>query len=55
MLRWIKRAAMLAALAGALRWVLNSRARHERTRGGVVPTIGGDTWPPVPVNPVGKG
>jgi len=55
MLRWIKRAAILAAVAGAVRWLLNSRTRHERARGGVVPTIGGDTWPPVPVNPVGKG
>ena len=55
MLRWIKRAALMAAVAVAVRWLLNSKARHERARSGVAPTIGGDTWPPVPVNPVGKG
>lgn len=53
--RWIRRAALLAAMAAAVRWVLTSKARHERARSGVVPTIGGDTWPPVPVNPVGRG
>jgi hypothetical protein len=55
MIRWLKRAATLLVVAAAVRWLLNSKNRHDRARSGVAPTIGGDTWPPVPVNPVGKG
>jgi hypothetical protein len=55
MYRWFKRLALLALVGAVARWLLNSKARHDRARSGVAPTIGGDTWPPVPVNPVGKG
>jgi hypothetical protein len=54
MYRWLKRLA-LAVLVGAVARRLLDRSRHDRARSGVAPTIGGDTWPPVPVNPVGKG
>ena len=55
MVRWVVRLVVLALVAAAIRWLLTSRDRHSRARSGVAPTIGGDTWPPVPVNPVGKG
>jgi hypothetical protein len=42
----------LVAVAGAaLSRVLRSGGTADRTEGRAVPGIGGDTWPPVPVNP----
>ena len=42
---WVRRTVVLAAIAVA---VLVAR-RSGNTGGGVIPVIGGDTWPPVPV------
>jgi hypothetical protein len=45
LLRWARRLAVLAVVI-----VVIDRVRASRSSGGGVPTIGGDTWPPVPVN-----
>lgn len=52
MLKWIRRLVLLAILAAVVARVLKS----TKGEGGVVgreafPSIGGDTWPPVPLNP----
>jgi len=39
----------VVAAAGAARLFLAPRTGSTRSTG--VPTIGGDTWPPVPLNP----
>jgi hypothetical protein len=44
----LRRFAVLAALVG-IGWVLTKNRNAKRTL--VAPTIGGDTWPPVPVKP----
>jgi hypothetical protein len=54
MFRWLKRLALMALLAAAVRWLVGATTRRQRNRGGSAPTIGGDTWPPVPVNPSRK-
>jgi hypothetical protein len=43
----LRRVAVFAALIG-IGWVL-TKTRADRTV--VAPTIGGDTWPPVPLKP----
>ena len=53
-MRWLKWVAVLAPVAVAFRWIITTQDRRHRVRSGVAPTIGGDTWPPVPVNPTGK-
>jgi hypothetical protein len=55
MLRRAKRLILLATAAGVVIGVLRSIARSDRVPSGAVPGIGGDTWPPVPVNPAGRG
>ena len=42
---WILRGMLLALLAA----VVVGAARRGRTAEGLIPVIGGDTWPPVPV------
>jgi hypothetical protein len=52
--RMQKRLLMVGLVAGAgaaLSRVLRSGGTAERAEGRTVPGIGGDTWPPVPVNP----
>jgi len=39
----------VVAAVGAARLILAPRTGSTRSTG--VPTIGGDTWPPVPLNP----
>jgi hypothetical protein len=51
MLRWLRRLALVALLGAAVRWVVGARSRRNQDRSSAPPIIGGDTWPPVPVNP----
>jgi hypothetical protein len=51
MLRWLRRLALVALLGAAVRGLVGATSRRNRDRNGAPPTIGGDTWPPVPVNP----
>ncbi len=53
-IKWAKRLALLAAVGAVVRRVLDSKARSGQAGSEPVPTIGGDTWPPVPTNPSGK-
>jgi hypothetical protein len=46
---WAAIAAGVLAAAGAARLMLTPRTGTSRASG--IPTIGGDTWPPVPLNP----
>ncbi len=55
MLRWLRRLALVTLLAAAARWLVGAMSRRNRDRNGGPPTIGGDTWPPVPVNPARDG
>ena len=55
MLRRAKRLILLATAASVVIRVLRSIARSDRVSSGAVPGIGGDTWPPVPVKPAGRG
>ena len=51
---WIRRSLLLALLAAAT--VAVTRTLGTRgPDGGLVPSIGGDTWPPVPVKDVRPG
>lgn len=45
---WIRRLLVLALVAGVVSAVVRAFA-PEDADGGLVPPIGGDTWPPVPV------
>ncbi len=47
-LKWTRRLAVLAALAALVARVLESTGQAGPQR---APVIGGDTWPPVPLNP----
>lgn len=47
--RWSRRLALLALVGAVMQWIVKDRS--SRSRSDVVPTIGGDTWPPVPVKP----
>jgi hypothetical protein len=51
LVKWSIRLTLVAVAATAVARVLGARSdtagRTERS----IPTIGGDTWPPVPVNP----
>jgi len=49
-LRWMGRLALLAAAVAIVRRLLDSDNRPGRGAN-AAPTIGGDTWPPVPLNP----
>ncbi|HEX3980215.1 MAG TPA: hypothetical protein VHW93_03280 [Acidimicrobiales bacterium] len=49
LVRWLKRMALLALVGAVVQWILKGGA--SRSRGDIAPTIGGDTWPPVPVKP----
>ena len=51
MLRWLKRLALVALLVAIVRRLVGAGSRGDRDRNGAPPTIGGDTWPPVPVKP----
>jgi hypothetical protein len=55
MVRRAKRLILLAAAASVVIRILRFIARSDRARTGSVPGIGGDTWPPVPVKPAGRG
>jgi hypothetical protein len=45
LVRWAKALVVVAVVL-----VVINRVRASGSAGGDVPTIGGDTWPPVPVN-----
>jgi len=52
--KWARRLAVLAAVAAIVRRIVDSGSRTGQTGpggSGPAPTIGGDTWPPVPTNP----
>lgn len=48
-IREVKRVAIIAAMGGLIGWIVHSRGSTRTLE--VNPVIGGDTWPPVPVNP----
>ncbi|HWE70966.1 MAG TPA: hypothetical protein VG205_11410 [Acidimicrobiales bacterium] len=50
LLKWSVRLAVVAGVATAVSRALGSRSGADGTSGPIA-TIGGDTWPPVPVNP----
>jgi hypothetical protein len=49
LIRWFRRLVLLALAGAFVQWLL--KGRSDRSRNNVTPTIGGDTWPPVPVKP----
>ncbi len=49
MFRWLRRLALLALLVAVVRRLVGAGAGRDRDGHGAPPTIGGDTWPPVPV------
>jgi hypothetical protein len=49
--KWARRLVALAIVATVIARVLESTAPSDRTGGEHLPSIGGDTWPPVPLNP----
>ncbi|MBF6556671.1 MAG: hypothetical protein IVW52_10955 [Acidimicrobiales bacterium] len=55
MVRRAKRLILLAAAASVVIRILRFIARSDRAPTGSVPGIGGDTWPPVPIKPAGRG
>ena len=50
-LKWVRRLAVLAAVVAIVRRLLDPGSRTGQAGSGSAPTIGGDTWPPVPTNP----
>jgi len=46
---------VLGALTAVVVRLLGSGTAAGRTGDGVLPSIGGDTWPPVPTNPNQQG
>ncbi len=40
-----------AAVAAAVGWVLRASRRTGTGGSGMLPSVGSDTWPPVPTNP----
>ncbi len=51
MIKWLRRVVVVALIASAFRWLLTAKSHRHQASSGSVPVIGGDTWPPVPVNP----
>lgn len=51
LVRWTIGVTVVAAAVALVGRVLRTPDRSARTGGGVFPSIGGDTWPPVPANP----
>ena len=49
---WARRLMVMAAAVAVVAWILKSASRSDQAR---VPVITGDTWPPVPVNPLRQG
>ncbi len=49
--KWARRLAVLAAVVAVARRVFGTGAPSGQTGSETAPTIGGDTWPPVPPNP----
>ena len=50
-LKWARRLAVLATVVAIVRRLLDPGSRTGQAGSGPAPTIGGDTWPPVPTNP----
>jgi hypothetical protein len=50
-IKWAGCLAVLGMLAVVVVRLLGSGTASGRTGDGVLPSIGGDTWPPVPTNP----
>lgn len=53
-LLWSRRLLVVALVGAVVMRILGSRGGSARPGSGVMPDIGGDTWPPVPVNPAGR-
>jgi hypothetical protein len=51
MFRWSVRAAVVAATVAVTVRALRSLTGSASSGDGLLPSIGGDTWPPVPANP----
>jgi hypothetical protein len=49
--KWAGRLVVLTMVAVAIARILESTAPSDRTGGEQLPAVGGDTWPPVPLNP----
>jgi hypothetical protein len=49
--RWVKGAALVLVATAAIWGLLAGKGRRDRARTDSLPMIGGDTWPPVPINP----
>jgi hypothetical protein len=54
-LRWSVRAAVVAGTVAVTVRALQSLTGSASSGDGLVPSIGGDTWPPVPANPKRQG
>jgi len=53
-LLWSRRLLVVALVGAVVMRILGSRGRSARGGSVLVPDIGGDTWPPVPVNPAAR-
>jgi hypothetical protein len=48
----VRRLVLLAAVTAVVARILKLAVATDRSGGELLPSIRGDTWPPVPVNPV---
>jgi len=53
--RWVRRLAVAVAVGGVVYRVARRASKSPTGVPMSLPTIGGDTWPPVPVNPNHQG
>jgi hypothetical protein len=51
LLKWTRRLVVLGVVAAAIARILESTTPSDGAGDRRLPSIGGDTWPPVPVNP----
>ena len=51
MLKWASRLVVLSLVATVIARIIESTAPSDRTGAEHLPSVGGDTWPPVPLNP----
>ena len=51
MLKWASRLVVLSVVATVIARIIESTAPSDRTGAEHLPSVGGDTWPPVPLNP----
>jgi hypothetical protein len=51
LLKWTRRLVVLGVVAAAIARILESTTPSDGASDRRLPSIGGDTWPPVPINP----